>query len=56
MAIVAGLKLSLFTSITKNNFRFVPPRPSPLREAGGSLVNVIVVVFGAVAYFIGRLY
>ena len=52
---MAGLKLSLFISITKNNFRFLTPRPPP-READGSLVNVIVVVFGVVAYFMGRSY
>jgi hypothetical protein len=41
MAIEAGLTLSVFISITKNIFCFL---------------NVIVIVFGAVAYFTGRLY
>jgi hypothetical protein len=56
MAIVAGLTLSLFISITKNIFCFLTPGLPPHSEAGGSLVNVIVIVFGAVAYSTGRLY
>ena len=35
---------------------FLTPGLPPHSEAGGSLVNVIVIVFGAVAYFTGRLY
>ena len=69
MAIVAGLTLSLFNSITKNIFWlavfllyffdgscFLTPGLPPHSKAGGSLVNAIVIVFGAVAYFTGRLY
>ena len=53
---IAGLTLSLFMSITKNIFCFLTPGLPPHSEAGGSLVNVIVIVFGAVAYSTGRLY
>jgi len=55
---VAGLILSLFVSITKYIFCFLTTGLPPHREAGGSLVDVIVIVFvfGAVAYFAGRLY
>ena len=56
MAIVAGLTLSLFMSITKNIFCFLTPVLPPHSEVGGSLGNVLLLVFGAVAYSIGRLY
>jgi hypothetical protein len=56
IAIVAGLILSLFISITKNIFCFLTPGLPPHGKAGGSPMNVIVIVLGAVAYFTGRLY
>jgi hypothetical protein len=66
MAIMAGSTLSLFISITKNIFCLAGSSTLFLRwlllphallpphsESGGSLVNVLLLVFGAVAYFTG---